>query len=64
MKNVNHGHEPQSKLRVLNDCLCGTDIFRCVYKIENGRQCVCNFGLPYPSADAQLELFVDHAIPS
>ena len=32
-----------------------TDIFRCVYNIENGRQCVCNFGLPYLS-DAQLEL--------
>jgi hypothetical protein len=32
-----------------------TDIFRCVYNIENGRQCVCNFGLPYLS-DAQIEL--------
>jgi hypothetical protein len=32
-----------------------TDIFRCIYSIENGRQCVCNFGLPYLSS-AQLEL--------
>jgi hypothetical protein len=32
-----------------------TDIFRCVNNIENGKQCVCNFGLPYLS-DAQLEI--------
>lgn len=40
-----------------------TDIFRCVYNIENGRQCVCNFGLPYLS-DAQLELMhlADHIV--
>jgi len=40
-----------------------TDIFRCVYNIKNGRQCVCNFGLPYLS-DAQLDLLhtVDHII--
>jgi hypothetical protein len=40
-----------------------TDIFRCVYNIENGRQCVCNFGLPYLS-DTQLELLhqVEHIV--
>lgn len=32
-----------------------TDIFRCVQNIENGRQCVCNFGLPYLSK-TQLDL--------
>lgn len=40
-----------------------TDMFRCVYNIENGRQCVCNFELPYLS-DAQLELLhqVEHIV--
>lgn len=32
-----------------------TDIFKCAYSIENGRQCVCNFGLPYLSK-VQLDL--------
>jgi hypothetical protein len=40
-----------------------TDMFRCVYNIESGRQCVCNFGLPYLS-DTQLELLhqVEHIV--
>ena len=32
-----------------------TDIFQCVHNIENGKQCICNFVLPYLS-DAQLKL--------
>jgi len=32
-----------------------TDLFECINYIENGMQCVCNFGLPYISP-AQMEL--------
>lgn len=40
-----------------------TDMFRCINNIENGRQCVCNFGLPYLS-DEQIELLhvVEHIV--
>ncbi len=40
-----------------------TDIFRCVNAIGNGKQCVCNFGLPYLSED-QLNLLhhLDHIV--
>ncbi|MCX5850420.1 MAG: hypothetical protein NTW65_13405 [Deltaproteobacteria bacterium] len=35
-----------------------TDMFKCIGSIENGRQCICNFGLPYLSL-MQLELLND-----
>ena len=48
----------------LSEPVCfSTDIFRCVLNIGNGKQCVCNFGLPYLS-EAQLDLLhqVEHIV--